>query len=153
MRYRTEYADIVVDDDKGAHRLLVEVKAISGKSSEWATRLRAMLIEIGNLHTEAFTMIALPDTFYVWKPGATPEAQPDCKVASALLLNIYSSENELLALGPVGLRSVVDLWVEGIATGWSVLPRTDDTMCLHESGLISAIAGLWSHHAPRHVSA
>jgi hypothetical protein len=62
-----QYADILAFDKNGQLALVVEVKNKRGTSSDWAAEMRRNLFAHGLLPNAPYFLLALPDTFYLWK--------------------------------------------------------------------------------------
>src|SRR5437899_2489057 len=90
-------ADITVFDDSGQTVLIVEVKARTGTSKQWAAMYRRNLIAHGFLRKVPYFLIATPDHFYVWKnpPEASVAVEPDYEVDATELLEPYYKRSNI----------------------------------------------------------
>ena len=62
-----QYADILAFDRTGQLALIAEVKNKHGTSSDWAAKMRRNMFAHGLMPDAPFFLLALPDTFYLWK--------------------------------------------------------------------------------------
>ena len=112
MRSRPDILVLSADDRV---RLAVEVSAHPGASSEWAARFRRNLVDHSILPEAEYFLLALPDTFYLWRNARAPgEAGPEYQVPAADVLGPFG----VSTLDGEGLEMAVNAWLH-------VLTRAD----------------------------
>lgn len=62
-----QYADILTFDKFGQVALIAEIKYKRGTSANWAAKMRRNMFAHGFLPNAPYFLLALPDTFYLWK--------------------------------------------------------------------------------------
>ncbi len=140
-------ADIAVHDADGQLQLVVEVKNRSGTSAEWAIQMRRNLLIHGLVSHSPYFLLALPDTFYLWKPHPQHdfETPPDYRIdaVDAFALTDYGTTQLLGDIDQFGhdsLELLVASWLEYLT--WADIKQDNarpGPSWLFDSGLYQAI--------------
>lgn len=69
-------ADIAVHDKQGRLALVVQVKAKSGKSKDWASRMLRNTYAHGTVPRPRYFLLTLLDKLYLWRDLRDPMAEP-----------------------------------------------------------------------------
>ncbi|NJL59361.1 MAG: hypothetical protein HC887_06665 [Desulfobacteraceae bacterium] len=136
-------ADMIAYDKNGQLVMIVEVKNISGKSKEWAAKLRRNIYAHGVLPATPYFMIAMPDYFYLWKnAGNKPEIiEPTYQTDSSVFLKPWYDRSGVspASMSELGFEFLLSSWLYEIMYG-----DIDDILrknghWLAESGLLEAV--------------
>ena len=95
----TQAVDLVAYNPERELTLVVEVKARTGTSREWAMQLRRNMLAHHPFPKSRYMLLALPDHFYLWK-DADPAAQlvdPTYELDVRPFLRSYYDEAETSA--------------------------------------------------------
>lgn len=135
-------ADLVVksSDDKVA--LIVEVKARSRVTDEWASTLHRNLVVHGWVPSSAYFLLALLDFFYLWTPGQSRESDKfDYKIPSQKILSRYLDQDSLAELSGSSLELLLSAWLGDIANSEISKNEYPEFDWMIESDLYSTIKG------------
>jgi hypothetical protein len=117
-KYMSNQADIAVYGPDEHVRLVAEVKAIRGASTEWAAQLRRNLLMHGFIPNAPYFLLATPDRFYLWKDGKPDQdaVPPDYEVETAKLLASYIERLgiSLADLSEPGFELLVISWLHDL---------------------------------------
>ena len=115
--------DIAVLDERGAPRLLIEVKARAphgcADAVEWARRIHGNAVVYAGLPAgAAFMLVGYPDQFFLWNPDAIrdPDSPPSHQVCDAGVLEPFLNEADGAA-DPAARERVVAAWVHSLLDG------------------------------------
>jgi hypothetical protein len=143
---QTTQPDITAFDRNGQTVLMVEAKAVTGTSREWASLYRRNLAANGLLPKVPFFLIATPDHFYLWKnaPEAGVAVEPDHEINAAELLDSYyrRSHIEPESVQPEAFQLIVAAWLADVqrenAANGALNPGY---RWMEDSGLLVALRG------------
>ena len=135
-------ADIIVYSADEQARLIVEIKNRKGVTDEWAGQMRRNLIAHGLVPSSLYFLLALPDHFYLWKPGHLAESnRADYKVASQDILQEFANQPNLDALSEVGLELLVNSWLSQLISSPIDKKSSPEFNWIFDSGLYDSISG------------
>jgi hypothetical protein len=135
-------ADLVVKSSDDNVVLVVEVKARSQVSDEWASTLHRNLLVHGLVPNSAYFLLALPDFFYLWNPGRQVRSDKfDYKVPSQKILSRYLDKDSLPALSGSSLELVLSAWLGDIMNSVIRKDEYPEFNWIFESGLYLSIKG------------
>ena len=108
--------DIIVRSPNGTTQLSVEIKALAGRSEDWAIEFRGNLMEYDALPDSRFFLLAMPDYFYLWAGTPPEDAKPDYRVSAKAMLKRYMQSRHLKDLdiedlGGFGLKFLIRAWI------------------------------------------
>jgi hypothetical protein len=138
--------DITVFDNSRQAVLIVEVKARTGTSKEWASLYRRNLAAHGSLPKVPYFLIATPDHFSLWKnpPNGAIATNPDYDIDATEVLEPYYRRSNIDSRTVMGraFELIVAAWLhdvqEGIVADGVVRPSQHR---LGESGILEALRG------------
>jgi len=139
-------SDITVLDSSGQTVLMVELKARTGTSKDWATMYRRNLAAQGFLPKVPFFLIATPDHFYLWKnaPSAAVAINPDYDVDATEVLDPYYRKSNLdpqIIIG-AAFELIVAAWLADVREGGADNGAAQRRhRWLAKSGLLEALRG------------
>jgi hypothetical protein len=141
-----QYADILAFDKNGQLALVVEVKNKRGTSSDWAAEMRRNLFAHGLLPNAPYFLLALPDTFYLWKntDNSSDPVEPTQKVNPQPFLQPYFGSSDTTSNDLTG-RSfdlVVTSWLNQVIRAQNTQELVNENQdWLISSGLYNQLAG------------
>jgi hypothetical protein len=141
-----QYADILAFDKNGQLALVVEVKNKRGTSSDWAAEMRRNLFAHGLLPNAPYFLLALPDTFYLWKntDNTSDPVEPTQKVNPQPFLQPYFGSSDMTSNDLTG-RSfdlVVTSWLNQVIRAQNTQELVNENQdWLISSGLYNQLAG------------
>lgn len=136
--------DFTVHDKEGTPTLLVEVKALTGRSENWARQMRRNLSVHGPLPPAPFFLLTLPDQFFLWSNHSRldPTAPPSSTIDAEPLLQPYFARAGISPDQMSGgtFELVVRTWLQRIiqAPNSDALPNQSREW-VYETGLFDAI--------------
>lgn len=137
--------DIAVYSPDGHLQLVVEVKRIAGKSSEWAAQMRRNLIAHRLLPRCPFFLLASMDHFYLWKDSTIPDIIPaDYQADASEILERYLKASDIRRRTASGysLEMAIASWLnEVVSSRPPTKPEREQFPLLYESGLYDSIWG------------
>ena len=141
-----QYADIVAFDKNGQIALIVEVKNKRGTSSSWAAKMRRNMFAHGLMPHAPFFLLALPDSFYLWKSNsnATKAIEPTHIIDPQSFLQSYY---DIYGVSPENLTGrsfelIVTSWLNQLFAEKSFQDLSaQESKWLVESGLSNRLAG------------
>jgi hypothetical protein len=111
-------ADLAVYGPDGTLQLVVEVKNKPGPALEWAIQMRRNLLAHSLLPNSPYFLLALPDSFYLWKDGSpiSYQSPPDYAIDAAEVLRPYlpPSIQSLETISEPGLELLVTAWLQDL---------------------------------------
>jgi hypothetical protein len=135
-------SDLAVTDPAGAKLLAVEVKALHGRDSEWAAKIRSNL-RTGDRDKPRFFMLVTPDQTYLWNETAEdePHRLPDASVPTLEILSDTLREGVAGADGRA-LEFVVSAWLSSVVNASTLdeLPQGARQFLQH-TGLYEILRG------------
>ena len=135
-------ADLVVKSSDDNVVLVVEVKARSHVSDEWASTLRRNLVVHEMVPRATFFLLALKDYFYLWKPGnSKSSAQFDYKISANSILDKYLDRLSLADLSDSSLELLLSTWLGDLANSTISEDEYPEFASIIKSGLYDAIKG------------
>lgn len=147
---RTDYVatrrvDLAVYQDDQL-QLIVEVKARTNATAEWAAQMRRNLAAHLAIPSSPFFLLALPDHFYLWSnvlsPLATVMPHFDINPAQLLVPYIEGGQQALHDISEYGLTLAVSSWlIDLIASNLNAETVGPEQAWLLDSGLYRAIKG------------
>lgn len=140
MPYRP---DITVSSPDGQHRLLVEVKTRKGQDEEWARQFRRNILAHFPTGDDAYFLLVLPETIYLWLPESRLESGPDFTASTRDALGQFYEKSNADELGERALELVVTSWLSHLfsATPSNVENDGSRQEWLLDSGLYEAVRG------------
>lgn len=141
-----QYADILAFDKNGQLALVVEVKNKRGTSSDWAAEMRRNLFAHGLLPNAPYFLLALPDTFYLWKntDNTSDPVEPMQKVNPQPFLQPYFGSSEITSNDLTGrsFNLVVTSWLNQVIRAQNTQELVNENQdWLISSGLYNQLAG------------
>ena len=137
-----EIADLVVKSSDGNVALIVEVKARSHVSDEWASTLHRNLVVHGLIPKSAYFLLALADFFYLWNPcHPVLSDRFDYKVPSNKILSRYLNKASLTALSGSSLELLLSAWLGDIINSEISVDEYPEFSWMIESNLYDSIKG------------
>ncbi len=141
-----QFADILAFDKTGQLALVVEVKNKRGTSSDWAAEMRRNLFAHGLLPNAPYFLLALPDTFYLWKnTGNTSDAvAPTQKVNPQPFLQPYFGSSDMTSNDLTGgsFDLIVTSWLNQVIRAQNTQELVNENQdWLISSGLYNQLAG------------
>jgi hypothetical protein len=141
MKYRH---DIAVYSPDGQPRVVVETKALTNKSLEWAAQLRSNLMAEYLPERTAFFVIALLDRIYFWTSTQDSALRPpDLVLETAQVLQRYLPHDKMQPLR--GRESELELslaaWLDDVARSDPALADTAWAAQLARIGFLEAVRG------------
>lgn len=157
-------ADTTVVDRAGRPVLAAEAKSRFDVSSSWASGTFRNLYAHGSVPDVPFFLLALPDTFYLWKDPrrkadqafmegdrsalGEPEVKPDYSVPAWDLVSPYlgrpgGRDPDRREVGSYAMRMVLDAFLADILNARDLTSETapPNLRWLFESGLYEAVRG------------
>ena len=135
-------ADLVVKSSDDNVALIVEVKARSHVSDEWASTLHRNLEMHGLVPSSAYFLLALPDFFYLWKPHETTRSDKfDYKISSQKILSRYLNKDSLTELSGSSLELLLSAWLGDIINSEISIDEYPEFNWMIESNLYDSIKG------------
>lgn len=138
--------DFIVHDEEGNPSLLVEVKALTNRSEQWARKMHRNLVVHGRLPETQFFLLALPDHFYLWSNHSQldPSAPPSVVINAEPILETYFTRAGVSPNQVTGatFELIVRTWLQRIVqspTSTDLPEHSRDWML--DSGLFEAIQG------------
>lgn len=137
-----ETADLVVKSSGDDVALIVEIKARSHVTDEWASTLRRNLVVHGMVPGTAFFLLALKDYFYLWKPGnSKTSAKFDYKIPANSVLDKYLGALSLADISGFSLELLISTWLGDLANSQISEDEYPEFASIIKSGLYEAIKG------------
>jgi hypothetical protein len=141
-----QYADILAFDKTGQLALVVEVKNKRGTSSDWAAEMRRNLFAHGLLPNAPYFLLALPDTFYLWKntDNSSDVVAPTQKVNPQPFLQPYFGSSDMTSNDLTGrsFNLVVTSWLNQVIRAQNTQELINENQdWLISSGLYNQLAG------------
>ncbi|MCH7737189.1 MAG: hypothetical protein IH872_07280 [Chloroflexi bacterium] len=134
--------DLVVKSSDDNVALIVEVKARSHVSDEWASTLRRNFVAHQMVPSNAFFLLALKDYFYLWKPGnSRSSAEFDYKISANSILDKYLDRLSLADLSESSLELLLSTWLGDLANSRISEDENPEFASIIKSGLYEAIKG------------
>lgn len=137
--------DIAVYSPDGLLQLVVEVKRMSGKSSEWAAHMRRNLIAHRLLPPCPFFLLASMDRLYLWKDSTIPDIIPaDYHTDASEILKRYLNTSDIRrrTASEYSLEIAIASWLnEVVSSRPPTKPEKEKFPLLYESGLYDSIWG------------
>jgi hypothetical protein len=125
---------------------MVEAKAVTGTSREWASLYRRNLAANGFLPKVPYFLIATPNQFYLWKnpPDTGVAIEPDYEVDAMALLEPYYKRSNIDPCTVMGsaFELIVAAWLHDLQEG--TVANGAGTLGLgqlQDSGLLQALRG------------
>jgi hypothetical protein len=143
---QTTQPDITAFDRNGQTVLMVEAKAVTGTSREWASVYRRNLAANGFLPKVPFFLIATPDHFYLWKnaPEAGVVIEPDYDINPAECLDPYYTRSHIEpeSVQPEAFELIIAAWLADVQRETAVngAPKPGHRW-MADSGLLAALRG------------
>lgn len=138
----TKIADMVVKSSEDNVVLIVEVKARSQVTDEWASTLRRNLVTHQLVPNTAFFLLALKDYFYLWKPNSSNiSAKFDYKIPASSVLDKYLGSLSLADISGFSLELLVSAWLGDLANSQISEDEYPEFASIIKSGLYEAIKG------------
>ena len=135
-------ADLVVRSSDETIALIVEVKARSHVTDEWASTLRRNLVTHHMVPHTAFFLLALKDYFYLWKPShSKSSAKFDYKIPANIVLDKYLGNLSLANLSEFSLELLLSTWLGDLANSQISEDEYPEFASIIRSGLYEAIKG------------
>ncbi len=138
MEEMSEPADIAVFSPDKKLKLIVEVKAKSGASPEWAAQMRRNLLAHAAIPRAPFFLLALPDRLYLWKDGSeSTTARPaDYVVDSSPIISAYLSDVDKMTPNNSwhGLELIFASWLNLL----TISQLSEDKAAPHEKWLLES---------------
>lgn len=138
--------DFIVHDEEDTPSLLVEVKALSNRSEQWARKMRRNLSVHGQLPEAQFFLLVLPDHLYLWSNHSQldPSAPPSRIINAKPILDVYFARAGVSPDQVTGatFELIIRTWLQRIVQS----PTSDDLPefsrdWLLDTGLFEAIRG------------
>lgn len=138
--------DITVFDNSRQAVLIVEVKARTGTSKEWASIYRRNLAAHGSLPRVPYFLIATPDHFYLWKnpPDGAIATNPDYDIDATEVLEPYYRRSNIEPQTVMGraFELIVAAWLHDLQQGIVAYGADKPSQrWLGESGILDALRG------------
>jgi len=143
---QTTQPEITAFDRNGQTVLMVEAKAVTWTSREWASVYRCNLAANGFLPKVPFFLIATPDHFYLWKnaPEAGVAVEPDYDIDPAEVLGPYfrRSNIEPGSVMAAAFELIIAAWLDDVQreTVANGVPKPGNRW-MADSGLLAALGG------------
>lgn len=135
-------ADLVVKSSDDNVALIVEVKARSDVTDEWASTLRRNLVTHQMVPSTAFFLLALKDYLYLWKPNhSEASARFDYKISANSVLDKYLDNFLLADLSKSSLELLLSTWLGDLANSRISEDEYPEFASIIRSGLYEAIKG------------
>lgn len=135
-------ADLVVKSSDDNVALIVEVKARSHVTDEWASTLHRNIVVHGFVPASAYFLLALLDFLYLWNPQhLVPTAKFDYKIPSHKILSRYLNKDSLKELSGSSLELLLSAWLRDIANSEISMGEYPEFDWMIDSNLYDAIKG------------
>lgn len=135
-------ADLVVKSSDETIALIVEVKARSHVTDEWASTLRRNLVTHRLVPSSAFFLLALKDYLYLWKPThSKSSAKFDYKIPANSILDKYLGNLSLADISGFSLEMLLSTWLSDLANSQITEDEYPEFVSIIRSGLYEAIKG------------
>ena len=149
--------DIIVRSPNGTTQLAVEIKALAGRTEDWAVEFRGNLMEYDALPDSRFFLLAMSDCFYLWSGKSPADAKPDYRISANAMLKQYMQSRhlkdlEVEELDGFSLQFLIRAWLFGLLgsrlTGDSV---GEEYVWLLESGLYESVRSGYIEAEPEYA--
>ena len=135
-------ADLVVKSSDDNVALIVEVKARSNVTDEWASTLRRNFVAHQIVPNTAFFLLALKDYFYLWGPNnSKSSATFDYKISANSILDKYLGNLSLADISGFSLEMLLSTWLSDLANSRITEDEYPEFASIIRSGLYEAIKG------------
>jgi hypothetical protein len=139
-------ADLVGYDKEGNLALIVEVKARTNTSSDWAAKLRQNILADGLIPFSRYFMILLPDKLYLWKniDRNSELSEPTFEIDSKPFFSPYFKKAHVNPeeIGADSFELIASSWVNQLVIlGITEELPSEERKSLVDSGLLATLKG------------